>query len=58
MREHYNNLRKIQAQDNKSNSQTEIENDSFLKHLYNQSINLSLKIEALRIFEYNYMAII
>ncbi len=58
MIEHYNNLRKIQAQDNKSNSQTEIENNSFLKHLYNEPIKLSLTVGALRILVYKYMAII
>lgn len=58
MREHYNNLNRIQAQDNKSKSQTEIENNYFLKNLYNQSIILRLKIGALRILVYKYMAII
>lgn len=58
MREHYNNLNKIQAQDNKSKSQTEIENNYFFKNLYNQSIIFRLKIGALRILVFKYMAII
>lgn len=57
MREHYNNLQKIQAQDNKSNSQTEIEHNHFLKHLYNCLMIESFKIGALRIIAFKYVAI-
>lgn len=58
MREHYNNLQKIQAQDNKSKSQTEIEHNHFLTHLYNYLMNVSFKIGALRIIALKYVAII
>ncbi len=43
MRKHYNNLNKIQAQDSKSNLQTETGYSNFLKHPYNQLLKVSYK---------------
>lgn len=48
MREHYNNLQKIQAQDSKSNLQTERRYSDFSKYPYSQFFEVSYKPGVLR----------
>lgn len=48
MREHYNNLQKIQAQDSKSNLQTETRYSDFSKYPYDQLLKVSCKSGNLR----------
>lgn len=54
MREHYNNLNRIQAQDNKSNLQTETGYSYFLKYLYNRLLKVNCKSEILRAIVFRY----
>ncbi len=55
MREHYNNLSKIQAQDNKSKSQTETRYSYFLIYLRNQLLKISCKSGIMRPTVFMYM---
>jgi hypothetical protein len=54
MREHYNNLSKIQTQDSKSKSQIETGYKYFLRYLYNQLLKASCKSGILRLTVFRY----
>lgn len=58
MREHYNNLSKIQAQVSKSESQIETGYRYFLRYLYNQLLKASGKFGILRLAVSRYGLII
>ncbi|SDF26495.1 hypothetical protein SAMN04487992_11021 [Cellulophaga baltica] len=49
MREHSNNLSKIQTQNNKSESKTKITYGYFLKYLYSQPLKVSYRYKILRL---------